>query len=60
MEVPAIRSNGLKRLFSALPAVAGALPGIEQGQRFMLEEIHLANLAADGHQESTRELSWLA
>jgi ABC-2 type transport system ATP-binding protein len=40
--------------------VASALPGVEQGQRFTLEEIFLAILGADGHQESTRELSWLA
>jgi ABC-2 type transport system ATP-binding protein len=40
--------------------VASALPGVEQGQRFTLEEIFLAILGADGHQESTQELSWLA
>jgi ABC-2 type transport system ATP-binding protein len=40
--------------------VASALAGAEQGQRFTLEEIFLAILGADGHQESTQELSWLA
>jgi ABC-2 type transport system ATP-binding protein len=40
--------------------VTSALPGFEQGQRFTLEEIFLAILGADGHQESTQELSWLA
>ena len=40
--------------------VASALPGVEQGQRFTLEEIFLAILGADGHRESTQELSWLA
>ncbi len=40
--------------------VASALPGVEQGQQFTLEEIFLAILGADGHQESTQELSWLA
>jgi len=39
--------------------VASALPGVEQGQRFTLEEIFLAILGADGHPESTQELSWL-
>jgi ABC-2 type transport system ATP-binding protein len=39
--------------------VASALPGVEQGQRFILEEIFLAILGADGHPESTQELSWL-
>jgi hypothetical protein len=62
MENHAIQTNGLTRLFGALAAVedvAGALPGVEQGQRFTLEEIFLAILGADGHQESTQELSWL-
>jgi ABC-2 type transport system ATP-binding protein len=40
--------------------VASALPGVEQGQLFTLEEIFLAILGAVGHQESTQELSWLA
>ena len=40
--------------------VTSALPGVEQGQRFTLEQIFLAILGADGHQESTQELSWLA
>lgn len=40
--------------------VASALPGVEQGQRSTLEEIFLAILGADGHKESTQELSWLA
>jgi ABC-2 type transport system ATP-binding protein len=40
--------------------VASALPGVEQGQRLALEEMFLAILGADGHQESTQELSWLA
>jgi ABC-2 type transport system ATP-binding protein len=40
--------------------VASTLPGAQQGQRFTLEEIFLAILGADGHRESTQELSWLA
>ena len=40
--------------------VVSTLPGAEQGQRLTLEEIFLAILGADGHQESTQELSWLA
>jgi ABC-2 type transport system ATP-binding protein len=40
--------------------VTSALPGVEQGQRLTLEQIFLAILGADGHQESTQELSWLA
>ena len=40
--------------------VASTLPGVEQGQRLTLEEIFLAILLADGHRESTQELSWLA
>jgi ABC-2 type transport system ATP-binding protein len=40
--------------------VASALPGVEEGQRFTMEEIFLAILGADGHQESSQELSWLA
>jgi ABC-2 type transport system ATP-binding protein len=40
--------------------VASAVAGAEQGQRFTLEEFFLAILGADGHQESTQELSWLA
>jgi ABC-2 type transport system ATP-binding protein len=40
--------------------VVSTLPGVEQGQRLTLEEIFLAILEADGHQESTQELSWLA
>ena len=40
--------------------VASALPGVELGQRLTLEEIFLAILGAEGHQESTQELSWLA
>jgi ABC-2 type transport system ATP-binding protein len=39
---------------------ASALPGVEQGQRLTLEETFLAILGADGHQEPTQELSWLA
>ena len=40
--------------------VASTLPGQEQQQRLTLEEIFLAILGADGHQELTQELSWLA
>lgn len=40
--------------------VASSLPGAEHEQRLTLEEIFLAILGADGHQESTQELSWLA
>ena len=40
--------------------VASTLPGVEQGQRFTLEEMFLAILGAAGHQESPQELSWLA
>jgi ABC-2 type transport system ATP-binding protein len=39
--------------------VASALPGTEAGQRLTLEEIFLAIVGADGHRESTQELSWL-
>lgn len=40
--------------------VASTLPGSEQQQRLTMEEIFLAILGADGHRESTQELSWLA
>lgn len=40
--------------------VASTLPGAQQQQRLTLEEIFLAILGADGHPESTPELSWLA
>jgi ABC-2 type transport system ATP-binding protein len=40
--------------------VASTLPGSEQQQRLTLEEIFLTILGADGHRESTQELSWLA
>jgi ABC-2 type transport system ATP-binding protein len=60
----AIISNGRLVAVGSLDelraGVASALPGVEQGQRLTLEEIFLAILGADGHQESTQELSWLA
>jgi ABC-2 type transport system ATP-binding protein len=60
----AIISKGRLVAFGSLDelraGVASALPGVEQGQRFTLEEIFLAILGADGHRESTQELSWLA
>ena len=40
--------------------VASTLPGSELRQRLTMEEIFLAILGADGHKESTQELSWLA
>lgn len=40
--------------------IASTLPGSEQQQRLTLEEIFLSILGADGHRESTQELSWLA
>jgi ABC-2 type transport system ATP-binding protein len=40
--------------------VASTLPGAEQEQRLTLEEIFLSIVGADGVQESTQELSWLA
>jgi ABC-2 type transport system ATP-binding protein len=59
----AIISKGRLVAFGSLDelraGVASALPGVEQGQRFTLEEIFLAILGADGHREST-QLSWLA
>jgi ABC-2 type transport system ATP-binding protein len=60
----AIISKGRLVAFGSLDelraGVASALPGVEQGQRLTLEEIFLAILGADGHRESTQELSWLA
>jgi ABC-2 type transport system ATP-binding protein len=40
--------------------VASTLPGAEQEQRLTLEEIFFSIVGADGVQESTQELSWLA
>jgi ABC-2 type transport system ATP-binding protein len=40
--------------------VASTLPGAEQEQRLTLEEIFLSIVGADGVQESSQELSWLA
>jgi len=40
--------------------VASTLPGAEREQRLTLEEIFLSIVGADGVQESTQELSWLA
>ncbi len=60
----AIISKGRLVAFGSLDelraGVSSALPGVEQGQRFTLEESFLAILGADGHRESTQELSWLA
>ena len=39
--------------------VASTVPGSEPEQRLTLEEIFLAIVGADGHRESTQELSWL-
>jgi len=40
--------------------VASTLPGAEQEQRLTLEEIFLSIVGADGVQEPSQELSWLA
>jgi ABC-2 type transport system ATP-binding protein len=40
--------------------VASTLPGAEQEQRLTMEEIFLSIVGADGQQEPTQELSWLA
>jgi len=40
--------------------VASTLPGAEQEQRLTLEEIFLSIVGADGGQEASQELSWLA
>jgi ABC-type multidrug transport system ATPase subunit len=52
-----VTTGSLEELRTGL---ANTLPGSEQQQRLTLEEIFLPIVGADGHLESTQELSWLA